>query len=238
MSQIAFIVGTSGLIGKQVMHQLLQDQRYDYVISVGRRKLALKHDKLVQVVGDFEKISSWDLEAMLRAEDLGGKMFPLVEKITQKSVNMHAFCSLGTTIKQAGSQKKFYEIDHDYVVKSAVWLYQQGVKRMMYVSAIGADPLSKVFYNKVKGEVEEDLKVIPFDYLGIMQPSLLLGERTEFRLGEEAAKLFTKPMVWFNLFKKYRPIYDYQVAKAMVDHINQAKSVKVQVISNSEMVNY
>lgn len=238
MSQIAFIVGTSGLIGKQVMHQLLQDQRYEYVISLGRRKLSLKHDKLIQITGDFGNIPSWNLESMLREEDLGGQMFPLFEKITQKSATMHAFCSLGTTIKQAGSQKKFYEIDHDYVVKSAAWLYQQGVSRFMYVSAIGADPLANVFYNKVKGEVEEDLKVIPFGFLGIMQPSLLLGERSDFRLGEEVAKIFTKPMVWFNLFKKYRPIYDYQVAKAMVDHVNQAKSVRVQVISNSEMVAY
>ncbi|UJP63831.1 Rossmann-fold NAD(P)-binding domain-containing protein [Mongoliitalea daihaiensis] len=238
MNQLAFIIGTSGLIGKQLMHQLLQDERYAYVISIGRRKLALKHHKLIQVSGDFSNAALWNLEHMLREEDLGGQLFPLWEKISQKSISMHAFCSLGTTIKQAGSQQKFYEIDHDYVVKSAAWLHQQGVSRYMYVSAIGADPMSKVFYNKVKGEVEEDLKVIPFDYLGLMQPSLLLGNRSEFRLGEEFAKIITKPMVWFNIYKKYRPIYDHQVAKAMLDHANQAKSVKVQVIANAEMVMY
>lgn len=238
MNQVAFIIGTSGLVGKQLMHQLLQDKRYAYVISIGRRKLALKHEKLIQLTGDFSQINAWSLEEMLRQEDLGGQLFPLWEKIASKSLNMHAFCALGTTIKQAGSQDKFYEIDHDYVVRSAAWLYHQGVSRMMYVSAMGADPLSKVFYNKVKGEVEEDLKVIPFDYLGIMQPSLLLGERSEFRIGEEVAKIVTKPLVWFKLFKKFRPIYDHQVAKAMVDHANQAKSVKVQVISNTEMLSF
>ncbi|GHB28362.1 oxidoreductase [Mongoliitalea lutea] len=238
MNQLAFIIGTSGLIGKQLMHQLLQDKRYEYVISVGRRKLALKHEKLIQITGDFTQIQSWNLDRMLREEDLGGQIFPLWEKISQKSVTMHAFCSLGTTIKQAGSKEKFYQIDHDFVVQSAVWLYQQGVSRLMYVSAIGADPISKVFYNKVKGEVEEDLKVIPFEYLGLMQPSLLLGDRSEFRLGEEFAKIITKPMVWFKMYKKYCPIYDRQVAKAMIDHANQAKSVKVQVISNSEMLDY
>lgn len=238
MNQVAFIIGTSGLVGKQLMHQLLQDKRYAYVISIGRRKLALKHEKLIQLTGDFSLVNAWSLEKMLRQEDLGGQLFPLWEKIASKSLNMHAFCALGTTIKQAGSQDKFYEIDHDYVVRSAAWLYHQGVSRMMYVSAMGADPLSKVFYNKVKGEVEEDLKVIPFDYLGIMQPSLLLGERSEFRIGEEVAKIVTKPLVWFKLFKKFRPIYDHQVAKAMVDHANQAKSVKVQVISNTEMLSF
>ncbi|WP_194976745.1 Rossmann-fold NAD(P)-binding domain-containing protein [Aquiflexum lacus] len=238
MKKIAFLAGTSGLIGMQLLHQLIQDESYDSIISIGRRKLALKHAKLVQVEGDFSKIRKWNLEDKLREEDLGGINFPLIDALKQKSVEMHAFCSLGTTIKAAGSKDKFYEIDHDYVMNYALWVKEIGVSRFLYVSAMGADPQSSVFYNKVKGEVEEDLKVIPFEYLGLFEPSLLLGNRKEFRLGEEIAKIVTKPLIWLKLAKKYRPIYDHQVAKAMIGRANKSNSVKVEVISSKEMQNF
>lgn len=238
MKKIAFLAGTSGLIGMQLLHQLLQDSSYDYLISVGRRKLALKHHKLVQVEGDFSKIRSWDVESKLREEDLGGVFFPLVDAINKKTCEMHAFCSLGTTIKVAGSKEKFHEIDHDYVVGFAAWTHALGVNKFLYVSAMGANPQSSVFYNKVKGETEEDLKVIPFDYLGLFQPSLLVGNRKEFRFGEEVAKILTKPLVWLKLGKSFRPINDNQVAKAMIHHANQTKPVKVEIISSKKMQDF
>jgi hypothetical protein len=238
MKKIAFIAGTSGMIGMQLLHQLIQDTSYDTIISIGRRKLALKHQKLVQVEGDFKDIKNWDLEEKLREEDIGGVYFPLIDAIRSKSVDMHAYCSLGTTIKAAGSKEKFYQVDHDYVINFAQWVIGLGVSRFLYVSSLGADPQSSVFYNKVKGEVEEDLKVFPFDYLGLFEPSFLLGNRNEFRFGEEVVKILTKPVVWLKLAKKYRPIYDHQVAKAMITHANKPKSVKVEVISSKEMQNF
>ena len=140
MKKIAFLAGTSGLIGMQLLHQLIQDPSYDTIISVGRRKLALKHQKLVQVEGDFKEIKKWNLEEKLRAEDIGGVYFPLIDAILSKSVEMHAFCSLGTTIKAAGSKEKFYQVDHDFVIHFAQWVKELGVSRYMYVSAMGADP--------------------------------------------------------------------------------------------------
>jgi uncharacterized protein YbjT (DUF2867 family) len=238
MKKIAFLAGTSGLIGMQLLHQLLQDSSYDYLISVGRRKLALKHHKLVQVEGDFSKILSWDIESKLREEDLGGVFFPIVDAINKKSCEMHAFCSLGTTIKVAGSKEKFFEIDHNYVIGFAAWTHTLGVNKFLYVSAMGANPQSSVFYNKVKGETEEDLKVIPFDYLGLFQPSLLVGNRKEFRFGEEVAKILTKPLVWLKIGKSFRPINDNQVAKAMIHHANQTKPKKVEVISSKIMQDF
>ncbi|MGY6743358.1 MAG: oxidoreductase [Cecembia sp.] len=238
MKKIAFLAGTSGLVGMQLMHQLIKDSSYDYIISTGRRKLALKHDKLVQVVGDLSAIKDWDFEAKLRSEDIGGLMFPLLAAIEEKSVEIHAFCTLGTTIKRAGSEEKFYEVDHDFILNFALWAKKLGAKRFLVVSSLGADPQSNVFYSKVKGETEEDLKVIPFDYLGIFRPSLLLGNRSEFRLGEEIAKIFMKPLVWLRLAKGIRPIYDHQVAKAMIYHAGQEKSVKVEVILSKDMQNF
>jgi len=238
MKKIAFLAGTSGLIGMQLLHQLIKDPGYDSIISIGRRRLALKHEKLVQVVGDMGSIKDWNLEEKLREEDIGGMMFPLWEAIQNQSLEIHAFCTLGTTIKKAGSQQKFREVDHDFVLGFALWTKKLGASRFLIVTAMGSDPQSKIFYNKVKGETEEDLKVIPFDYLGIFRPSLLLGQRSEFRFGEEIAKIFMKPLVWFKLARKVRPIYDHQVAKAMIHHANQVKSVKVEVITSGEMQSF
>lgn len=238
MKKIAFLAGTSGLIGMQLLHQLLKGTDYDYVVSVGRRKLALKHEKLVQLEGEFSKILHWDLEAKLRRDDIGGDHFHLWDLISSKNADIHAFCSLGTTIKLAGSRERFREIDHDYVVLFAQWTQSLGASKFLYVSAMGADPASSIFYNQVKGEVEEDLKLIAFDYLGLFQPSLLLGNRKEFRFGEEVAKIVTKPMVWLKLAPKYRPIYDHQVAKAMISYALATKSAKVEVIPSKDMQKY
>jgi len=238
IKKIAFIAGTSGLVGMQLLHQMIKDSSYDSIISVGRRKLALKHEKLVQVNGDLATLNSWDLEGKLREEDIGGLMFPLVDALAQEMVEIHAFCTLGTTIKVAGSKEKFYEVDHDFILNFAFWTKSLGARRFLVVSSLGADPSSKVFYSKVKGETEEDLKVIPFDYLGIFRPSLLLGNRSEFRIGEEFSKIFMKPLVWLKLAKGIRPIYDHQVAKAMIYHANQEKSVKVEVILSKDMQNF
>ncbi len=235
MKKIAFLAGTSGLVGMQILHQLIQDDTYEYIVSVGRRKLALKHNKLLQLEGDFAKLQEWDLEQKLREDDIGGINFQLVDAINKKTLEIHAFCSLGTTIKSAGSKEKFYQVDHDYVLGFAKWSFDYGTAKFLYVSAIGADPQSSVFYNKVKGQTEEDLKIIPFAYLGIFQPSLLLGNRKEFRLGEEVAKIVTKPLVWLKLAKKYRPIYDKQVAKAMIYYANQISSTKVEQVESKEM---
>lgn len=235
MKKIAFLAGTSGLVGMQLLHQLIQDASYDYIVSVGRRKLALKHNKLVQLEGDFENIHQWDLEQKIREDDIGGIYFPLTDAIINKSLEIHAFCSLGTTIKSAGSKEKFYQVDHDYVLAFAKWSYDHGAAKFLYVSAIGADSQSSVFYNKVKGQTEEDLKKLSYAYLGIFQPSLLLGNRKEFRLGEEFAKIVTKPLVWLKLAKKYRPIYDRQVAKAMIHHANQTNTINAEQVESKDM---
>jgi uncharacterized protein YbjT (DUF2867 family) len=235
MKKIALLSGTSGLIGMQLLNQLIQDPSYDVLISIGRRKLALKHHKLVQVEVDFDKIRQLDLESKLRETDIGGDNFQLLAALKDKNPEIHAFCALGTTIKKAGSKEEFYKVDHDYVMNFAYWAKSVGATKFLYVSAMGANIQASVFYNQVKGEVEEDLKTIPFDYLGLFQPSLLLGNRREFRFGEEAAKIFTKPLVWFRLFDKFRPIHDHKVAKAMILHANQQKQVKVEVISSKEM---
>ena len=236
MNRIAIISGSSGLVGTQLLHQLFKHDHYDYVIAVGRRELAMKHKKLVQLKVDFEQLSQVDMEAQFREKDMGGLNQPLLKILKEKNFVMHAFCSLGTTIKDAGSKENFYKIDHDFVIEFARWTHQLGATKFLYVSAIGADASSSIFYNKVKGQVEEDLKSIPFEYLGIFQPSILLGHRRENRIGEDAGKVVMKAITALGLYKKYKPIYDHQVAKAIVYHAAKANQKPLEVISSRDMI--
>lgn len=233
--KIAIISGTSGLVGMQLLHQLMKSAQYDFILSVGRRKLALKHAKLIQIDGDLFKLSSWDWEGKVRSESLGGEYNDLLDAIKEKKAEIHAFSSIGTTIKVAGSKEKFYAIDHDLVIGFAAEVKKLGASKFLYVSAMGADATSSIFYNKVKGETEEDLKAFQFDYLGLFRPSLLLGNRHEFRFGEQVATFFMKPLVWLKVAKNLRPIYDYQVAKAMVKTALSPHSSPVEIILSGQM---
>ncbi len=233
--KIGIISGTSGLVGMQLLHNLLKNSAYEYVISVGRRKLALKHERLVQLEGDLLKIDSWDWESKLTAQSLGGEFSHLVDTIREKNVEIHAFSSIGTTIKQAGSKEQFYLVDHDLVLAFARWTKKLGAKKFLYVSAMGADAGSSIYYNKVKGETERDLRALGFGYLGLFRPSLLLGNRNEFRFGEQVAAIVMKPLVWLKLWKSMRPIYDYQVAKVMVTTALANSKDSVEVIPSGKM---
>ena len=158
-----------------------------------------------------------------------------MEALSEKTAEIHALSALGSTMSQAGSKEKFYAIDHDMVISFAQWAKQFGASKFLYVSSGAADENSKFFYMKVKGEVERDLKTFAFDYLGVFKPSLLMGNRNEFRFSESAAQVLMKPLIWLNIFKNIRPIYDYQVAKALVKTALTQKSNSVEVISSGEM---
>ncbi|MFC3417767.1 Rossmann-fold NAD(P)-binding domain-containing protein [Algoriphagus hitonicola] len=214
--KIAFTAGTSGLIGMQLLHQLLKNKEFDYVLSVGRRKLALKHANLIQLEGNMSELEFWDWQNQINSQSLGGEYQALVSAIESGKAEIFGFCSLGTTIKNAGSKEAFYAVDHDLVLTFAKWVKKLGGSKFLSVSSMGADPKSGIFYNQVKGKTEEDLKELDFAQLSIVRPSILLGNRSEFRLGEQVASILMRPLVWLRLLKNFRPIYDHQVAKAMV----------------------
>src|SRR5690554_4653895 len=235
MNRIAIVSGGSGLVGTQLMHQLFQQKAYDYVIAVGRRELTMKHAKLVQVIVDFDRLEAVDLEERLRDKDIGGSNHTLINLLQKGEYTMHAFCTLGTTIKEAGSKEAFNKIDHDYVIGFAKWVHRLGASKFLYVSALGASANSPIFYNKVKGQVEDDLKKIPFEYLGIFQPSVLMGNRKESRLAEDVGKVVMRVVTAVGIYKKYKPIYDYQVAKALVHFAMANREKSVETISSIEM---
>ncbi|MBC5993657.1 oxidoreductase [Pontibacter cellulosilyticus] len=192
----ALIAGASGLVGSHCLDLLLKSDRYSQVISIGRRDLPLLHPKLEQRVVDFNKLQQYAAE--LAVDDV--------------------FCCLGTTIKKAGSKEAFYKVDHTYVVDLAKVTAAKGASQFIVISALGADASSMFFYNKVKGEMERDVQQAGFEAVHILRPSLLLGERTEQRTGEEVAFKLMKPLsgLMIGPLKKYKPIEAETVARAML----------------------
>lgn len=191
----ALIAGASGLTGGHLLDYLLARDHYKVVKAIVRRPLNIDHPKLQQIVVDFDDLQKHEGE--LKADDV--------------------FCCLGTTIKKAGSQAAFRKIDQDYPLDIARLAARQGAEQYLLVSAIGADKSSLVFYNKVKGQVEHDLRQIPFRSIHIMRPSLLLGDRKESRIGEDIGKVAFSALNFLMMgpFKKYRGIEAKAVAFAM-----------------------
>jgi len=185
-----------------VLALLLADAHWSRVVTVGRRTTAQQHGKLEQRV--------LDLGALETANNL-----PHVDDV---------FCCLGTTIKQAGSQQAFRLVDHAFVVGLARAGLRAGARQFLLVSAIGADPESRVFYSRVKGETETAIRQLPYRAIQIFRPSLLLGERAEFRLGERIAMLGAPvlPALLFGRLRRYRPIQARAVARAMVTIAQEA----------------
>jgi hypothetical protein len=136
----AIIAGATGLVGEQLLNQLLSDPAYGKVIAIVKKPLEITHEKLEQQVIDFGQLLA----------AIGGLKAD------------HGYCCLGTTIKKAGSKEKQYIIDHDYVVEFARGCHLAGVTRFAVVSSIGANAGSSNFYLRTKGEMERDLQKIPF----------------------------------------------------------------------------
>lgn len=184
--QHILLAGATGLTGEHLLDRLLSEPTVARVLAPTRRPLAA-HPHLENPVGD--------LQALL--PQLSGQVDT-------------AFCCLGSTIKQAGSQDAFRAVDHDLVLAFARRARELGARHLVVISALGANPNSSVFYNRVKGETEQALKAMDWPQLTIARPSLLLGARHEFRLGERLAAPLLR---W--LPGKYRGIEACALARAL-----------------------
>lgn len=199
-SKTALLTGASGLVGTELLHILLESPNYEEVKILVRKRVEIQHPKLEQILVDFNRLENY--EEHFHVNDV--------------------YCCLGTTIKKAGSQEAFRKVDYEYPIKMAQLAKKQEVENFLIISALGADPKSKVFYSRTKGQVEAELKKIGLRALHIFQPSLLLGDRQEFRFGEKIAS-FLSPLfspLLFGKLKKYRPVSARRVAYAMY-HVAQ-----------------
>jgi len=208
------LAGASGLIGRALLPLLLQSTRYTHVHVLLRRSVPdlPAHDKQQIHLVDFAQLP----------------VLPGVDDV---------FVALGTTIKAAGSQDAFRRIDFDAVVATARAALAAGARRLLVVSALGADPASRTFYNRVKGEMQQAVTALGYESVIIAQPSLLLGDRARLgqpaRRGEEwAIRLLHPALRWVP--RSVRPIQADSVAQAMLRAALSA-APGVTVLSSGQM---
>lgn len=199
MSKTILVAGATGLIGSTVLQQALVDPQIERVIAVVRTPLP-QHSKLEQWVHT-------DLVQALRPTRVDAVL-----------------CCLGTTIgKEGGDQARFIHVDKELVVALGRWAKDNGVPVMSVVSAIGADAGSRVFYNRVKGEMEAAMKAIGIPTLHLFQPSILTGPRKEVRVGERigiAVARLLSPV----LPPRYRPMPHDVLAAALLRSVHRTTS--------------
>lgn len=204
------LVGATGLVGRHCLGHLTGDARVAEISVLQRRapEQSARDPRIRIVQTDFEAIGA--LPATVFGVDA-------------------AICALGTTIRQAGSQTAFRRVDHDYPLAIARRLREAGATRFGLVSALGADTGSRVFYNQVKGEVEAAIEALGFASLSIVRPSLLLGERDDFRLGERLSA-----PVGRLLPRRWRAVPAERVARVLLDSVLRG-TPGTQRIENAEL---
>ena len=194
------LLGATGLIGNACLKRLAGDDLYDRIILLGRRRLEdgpagprPNDPRVEQHIIDFDDLNaSADL---IRAD--------------------HMICALGTIIKKAGTKENFRRIDFTYSHETASIAARNGAEHLLLVTAVGADSKSRFFYNRVKGELETAVRELGFRSTSIFRPSLLLGERKEYRRGEEIGKSIASALA-FATPGRYKPVEAGAVAAAIV----------------------
>lgn len=208
-ARVAMVAGATGLVGREVLADLLADKQYSAVHSLGRRTLPLTHPKLTQHIVDFAA-----LPELPRTDDV--------------------FICLGTTIKVAGSQEAFRAVDYEAVVAVARAAIARGASKLGVVSAMGADANSSIFYNRTKGEMEAAVSSLGYASVSIAQPSMLAGNRASLdqpvRNGEIWALKVSRwlgPLIPAN----YRSIQVTDVAAGLVQAVKAGQPGVRRILS-------
>jgi uncharacterized protein YbjT (DUF2867 family) len=195
-TRTALLLGATGLVGGHLLRLLLEDAEYTTVTVMTRRPLGLESPKLVEVTVDFSRPETY--RDHLAVDDV--------------------FCCLGTTIKTAGSQEAFRKVDLEYPLSVAQQAAAAGAGQFLIVTAVGASAKSRIFYNRVKGELEDALRLLSFPRgLKLFHPSMILGERNESRPGERVIAAISRATtaLFVGGLRRFRAIEARDVAHAM-----------------------
>lgn len=207
----AIVIGATGATGKYLIQELIEDVTYQEVVALVRRPSFEPHPKLKEVIIDFNQI----------------------EKYTAEINGDVAFSVMGTTLKDAGSKEAQWKVDYDYQYHFAKLCSEQNVPTFVLLSAIGVDPKSSIFYNRMKGELEQAIQQLNFEQLLIFQPAALQRPQSD-RFGEKLMTAIFSTLNGLGLLKKYQSIHVKDLAKALVKASkipgNGIKTFKVQSI--------
>ena len=199
MNQIktsALIMGASGLVGRELVKILSQQKKYKRIHLLVRKSVEIPDTACEQHIIDFNQLTHYS------------ELFQVTD----------VYCCLGTTIKKAKTKEAFRKVDFEYPIEAAKLAVAAGVEKFLIITSMGANPESTFFYNRVKGEVEESLTKFGLKSLHIFRPSLLLGERGEFRIGERIAAKASGVLGTFmkGPLRPYKAIQARTVAAAML----------------------
>ncbi|HZK69199.1 MAG TPA: NAD(P)H-binding protein [Paludibacter sp.] len=193
-NQKAIVIGSTGMVGKELVKKLIENEHYSEIISLVRRPSGVTNPKLDEHVIDFDHPETW--KELVKGDVL--------------------FSTLGTTISKAKSKEEQFKVDFTYQYNVAKIAVENGATSYVLVSSAGANASSKGFYMSMKGKLDEAVQGLPFEYINILRPSQLSGKRTEKRLGEKVGLSVMYGLNIIGLFKRYKPIKDKKVAKAMI----------------------
>lgn len=215
--KIAIVFGGNGLIGAELVRILKDDTSYKWIYRIQRKNTDVT-DRVTSLTTDFMDLN---------------RLTNLIRRDPTDEIKV--FCCLGSTLKKSGSKQAFEKVDRQLTVRTAEWAQKAlDSKHFAVVSAIGASAVSSVFYNKVKGLMERDLRKLKFEQLHIMRPSLLLGNRHERRPLEGLAMKIL-PTISFLLPDRYKPVPSYAVAQAMRLYANEGRKGTV-VVENDRLI--
>jgi uncharacterized protein YbjT (DUF2867 family) len=196
MGKVAVVLGATGVAGKALVLQLIQDYRYDQIHLIGRTALDFDHYKIKETLYS-------NLERGLREQPIKGD---------------HLYCCLGSTKHKTPQMADYKKIDVEIPLLAASQAREASFEAVLVVSALGANAQSKNFYSKMKGAMENQLLALELPKIHFVQPSIILGARKEFRLGELLLKGVMKGLffIWYGPLKEYKPIQAKDIAKAMI----------------------
>lgn len=193
----AVIIGATGLVGSTLLEQILEDSRYDVVITLSRKRISNNHPKHQDFIADL-------LDPATYRDNLKGD---------------HLFICTGTTKEKTPDADEYYRIEHDLPLKVSRVALENSFSTVVAISALGADPDSRFSYNKGKGQMERDIEKLGFEHCYFVQPAIIGGEREEKRTFESLWKYFQSvidPLLIGNL-RKYRIIQPQTIAEAMIE---------------------
>jgi uncharacterized protein YbjT (DUF2867 family) len=205
----AIVFGSSGFVGSHLLRELLNSSDYGQVTAVARKSLNITHPRLRTVIGDYNSLAG--VKSEIAADEV--------------------FIALGTTKTNSPKKAEYYQVDHEYPVLAARIAKERGAKSVFLVTAVGANPNSKIFYVRTKGETERDVIALNFEHTHIFRPSMIMGTRKEKRsLPEEALMRFWSALNPLLTWKgdKYKGITGEDIATALIKSAkNQTEKLKI-----------
>ncbi|MBN2237795.1 MAG: NAD(P)H-binding protein, partial [Bacteroidales bacterium] len=207
------VLGATGLVGKQLVEQLILDELFSKIILLHRRATGFKHEKVEEYLVDFNDVNQF--KVLIRGDVL--------------------FSCLGTTLQQAGSKEEQFKVDYTYQYEFAQAAAENGVLDYVLVSSSGANARSMIFYTKMKGKLDEAVQKLGFKRVLIFRPSLLLGYREQKRAGEALGAKIMSRIQNIPYLKKYRGIKGEEVAQAMISAYKRESQSRLSIFTLNEL---